>query len=47
MNEQIWTSRDIIKVAIWSLLIGLLLGVVIGYEIAFEPVKTVFKPLIG
>jgi hypothetical protein len=47
MNNQIWTNRDLIKVALGALIVGLLIGITVGYEIAFEPVQPVFKPLIG
>lgn len=47
MPDQIWTSRDLIKVAIGAALVGALVGIVIGYDIAHEPVKTEFRPLKG
>lgn len=46
-NKFIWTDRDLLKVAVFSTIAGLIIGFLIGYEVAWEPVITTFRPLIG
>lgn len=47
MNDQIWTTRDILKAIAVSLIIGFVIGFVVGYETGYTPVPVTWKPLIG
>jgi hypothetical protein len=47
MKNVIWNDFDLIKAALLGSVIGLVVGILIGYELAWEPVITTFKPLIG
>jgi hypothetical protein len=47
MKTAIWNDRDLIKVGLYGVVVGLLVGIAIGYEWAWQPVVKTFKPLIG
>jgi hypothetical protein len=48
MNEQIWTTKDVLKFISVSMLIAFALGLVVGYEIGYVPPPIPqWKPLIG
>jgi hypothetical protein len=47
MKNAIWNDVDLIKAALLGSVIGLVVGILVGYELAWEPVITTFKPLIG
>ena len=47
MKTAIWYDSDMTKAALFGVAIGFVVGVVVGYEWAWQPVVTVFRPLIG
>ena len=47
MKQAIWNGIDLIKGSCFGAAVGTIVGIAIGYEWAWQPVVTVFKPLIG
>jgi hypothetical protein len=45
--QPIYHGRDILKSSLIGAVVGFIVGVVVGFEWAYEPVKAVFRPLIG
>jgi len=46
-SQPIYYGKDIFKASLVGMGIGFIVGLIVGFEWAYEPVKTVFKPLIG
>jgi hypothetical protein len=47
MKTAIWNDYDLIKATLVGGAIGLVIGIVVGYELAWQPVVNIFRPLIG
>lgn len=46
-SQPIYYGKDILKSSLIGAVIGFIVGVIVGFEWAYEPVKVVFKPLMG
>lgn len=46
-KQPIWHDSDLIKASIGGAVVGFLVGLVVGYQLGWQPVVTVFKPLVG
>ena len=47
MKRAIWCDRDLIKIGLFGVTVGLVVGIAIGYEWAWRPVVNTFRPLVG
>jgi nitrate reductase gamma subunit len=46
-SQPIYYGSDIFKASIWGVVIGFIIGLLVGFEWAYQPVITVFRPLVG
>ena len=46
-SQPIYYGRDVLKSSLIGAAIGLVIGILIGFELAYQPVITTFKPLVG
>lgn len=46
-KQPIWHDRDLIKASIGGVAVGFIIGLVVGYQLGWQPVVTVFRPLVG
>ena len=46
-NQPVWHDQDLFKFTAIAAVVGFAVGFLFGYEAAWQPVVTVFKPLVG
>lgn len=46
-NQPIYKEKDLLKSLAIGAVVGFVIGFLVGYQVAWKPVITTFRPLIG